>query len=793
MIRRLSYTVVGLALLAILLAVAGYSYVAADLPDPVSLRDVRLQVPMRIYSADGLLLGEFGEQKRVPVAFDDLPRDLINAVLAAEDDRFFRHSGVDYAGLTRAAFELVRTGEKRQGGSTITMQVARNFFLGREKTYLRKAREIILALRIDRELSKEEIFALYANKIFLGHRAYGFAAAAQVYFDKPLDMLDVADVALLAGLPKAPSRFNPIADPERARVRRDYVLDRMLELGFISAEQHEKEIARRITARLHSLPIQVAAPYVAEMVRVWALEQFGPAAYTDGLSIYTTLCSRLQALAQQSLQVGLRAYDRRHGYRGALANHGDLATVEAARELLDVDQLGDGLERAVITRVDHTQAQAVTAFGSVSLDLEAVAWARPFIDVNRRGRTPRAVDEVLAAGDEVLLEFRGGAWKLSQRPLAEGAAIALAPDDGAIRALVGGYSFQRSHFNRVVQAERQPGSNFKPFLYSAALRHGYTPASLVNDAPVVFSGDTLAGDWRPENYSGQFFGPTRLRVALAKSRNLVSVRLASEIGVDHLRDHAMQFGFPAEKLPRNLSLALGSGAMTPLEVVRGYAVIANGGFLVEPHLVEHVESQQGEVLWATHAVAACRLCPESATEQADAGQGASVRLPGRRVAPRVQSAAENFILTTMLQEVIRSGTGRRALSLGRGDLAGKTGTTNDQKDAWFSGFNPELAATVWIGFDRPARLGRNETGAHAALPVWIDFMRGALAGRPEISLPQPPGVITARIDPQSGLLAESGQPDAIFEYFQAGLLPAAPPDSGSRGGVDEAGAVIDLF
>ncbi|MEC9341120.1 MAG: transglycosylase domain-containing protein, partial [Pseudomonadota bacterium] len=654
MIRRLLVGAIAGALLLLVLAAIGYSYVATDLPDAQALRDVQLQVPLRIYSGDGLLIGEFGEQKRVPVAFDDLPKPLIEAVLAAEDDRFFHHAGVDYAGLLRAVVELVRTGEKRQGGSTITMQVARNFFLGREKTYLRKAKEIVLAIRIEHELSKREIFELYANKIFLGHRAYGFAAAAQVYFDAPLDRLDVADLALLAGLPKAPSRFNPVADPERARIRRDYVLARMLDLDFIDAEEYRRAREHPITARLHQLPFEVDAPHLSEMARIWALDQFGPAAYSDGLSLHTTISAPLQRQALIALQQGLRAYDRRHGYRGALANHEPSQDIDTLRQKLTGKTPSDGLVHAIVASTEESTALLITRDGLVSLDMDAVSWARPYIGVNRLGPSPRRMSDLLAPGDEVLLERSPEGWRLAQWPQVEGALVALSPDDGAIRALVGGYDFSRSLFNRVIQADRQPGSNFKPFVYAAALDKGFTPASLVNDAPVVFHGDTLAGDWRPENYSGRFFGPTRLRVALAQSRNLVTVRLAADIGIDKLREYVARFGFPQEKLPRNLSLALGSGALTPLEIARGYAILANGGFLVEPHFVEYVVDQRGEVVWTKEVSVACRSCPgfDAAVPQEEgypSGHTSSVFT----TAPRVQPAAENFILTTMLREVIR--------------------------------------------------------------------------------------------------------------------------------------------
>ncbi len=742
-----------------------YVVVLPTLPPVERLKEVRFQVPLRIYTRDGRLMAEFGEKKRTPVKIEDVPPLLVKAVLAAEDDRFYRHPGVDWQGILRAAWHLLLTGRKTQGGSTITMQVARNFFLSSEKTYLRKLREIVLALRIEQTLSKDEILELYLNKIYLGQRAYGVAAAAQVYYGKPLEELTLAQLAMIAGLPKAPSRDNPIADPRRAVERRNYVLRRMRELGYIDEAAYRESVAAPVTARSHRLRPEVEAAYAAELVRSLVVARYGEEAYTAGLVVRTTLEAPLQEAAVRALREALLAYDRRHGYRGpegrvALAPG---AGPEAWRRALAGKGPVGGLQPAVVVAVAE-RAAAIYIKGPAGegrlglIPWEGLSWARPYEDENHRGPPPRTAGEVVAVGDLVRVRPRAdGGFDLAQLPEVEGALVALRPMDGAVVALAGGFDFRRSKFNRAVQAARQPGSSFKPFIYSAALERGFTAATVVNDAPVVFDDPALERAWRPENYSGRFFGPTRLREALVHSRNLVSIRVLRAVGLEPTLRHLARFGFDPERLPRDLSLALGSGVVSPLQLAAGYAVFANGGFRVEPYFIEEVRTQDRRVLMRAQPWMACEACAE---------------LPeGGRPAPRAIGARNAYLMTSMMRDVIRRGTGRRARALGRRDLAGKTGTTNEQRDAWFAGFHPSLVAVSWVGFDDSRPLGRRETGARAALPAWMAFMREALRGVPEAPLVQPPGLVTVRIDPRTGLLAPPGARRAVFETFRAEHVP----------------------
>ncbi len=800
-VRILGMLALACGLLAVVAGAAVYWHLAPQLPSVETLRDVRLQVPLRVYSADGALLAEFGEKRRVPLTLNQVPETMVQAVLASEDERFYEHPGVDWQGLTRAVIHLLRTGEKGPGGSTITMQVARNFFLGREKTYVRKLNEILLALKIERELGKDEILELYLNKIFLGHRAYGVGAAALVYYGKPIAELNLAQTAMIAGLPKAPSRFNPVANPSRALERRNYVLGRMRELNYIGDEQLQAALAAPVTARVHVQRADVeSADYVAEMARAWMEERYGEEAYTSGFRVHTTVRAPLQDAAVKGLRDALVEYDTRHGYRGAEQNGTPPASeAELTGLLADVPVVG-GLRPAVVTAVAE---RAATVFakdlGTVELTWDGLSWARRHIDENRLGPEPKQASDVVSPGDLVrIMQLKteppkqdgknatGDAapalrWRLTQIPDAEGAFVALSPRDGAVLALVGGFDFFRSKFNRAIQAERQPGSSFKPFIYSAAIEYGFNAGSIVNDAPVVFDDPSLEAAWRPENYSGKFFGPTRLREALYKSRNLVSIRLLRAIGIDYAVEYIARFGFNRERLPRNLSLALGSGAVKPIELAAGYAVLANGGYRVEPYLIARVESDEGGEVYRAMPLTVCEACETAPAAGAQAlpvaatpgtGTGPAPYRP-ERPAPRVIAAENVWLMHSMMRDVIARGTGVRARVLGRQDLAGKTGTTNDQQDAWFSGFNLELVATGWVGFDKLAPLGRRETGGRAALPMWIDFMRVALEGRPERLLKQPEGLVSVRIDPLTGKLAQAGDPDAIFEYFHAGRAPNA--------------------
>ena len=794
-------------LLVLALCLAGAAavmwYILPQLPPVESLKDVRLQTPLKVYSSDGLLIAEFGEKRRNPVRIEQVPPLLKEAFIASEDDRFYEHPGVDWMAIVRAVVGLVSTHEKKQGGSTITMQVARNFFLSPEKTYERKLKEVVLACVIERELSKDEILELYLNKIFLGHRAYGVGAAAQVYYGVTLDKLDLAQIAMIAGLPKAPSRSNPISDPDAARERRSYVLGRMLKLGYIDQIQYSAAVDAPVNAQWHGQAVEVPASHVAEMVRDFMLDKYGEAAYTSGLRVFTTVPSSLQNAATKALRTGLFDYDRRHGYRGpearvALAPQEDTA---AWHRILTKYPESAGLQPAVVLTVQDRQVVAFhDSAGVVTLPWEGLSWARKYLSEDGVGAAPGKAADLVQRGDIIRVRWvdpgtdpknadtvaASGYWALAQLPAVEGALVSLDPSDGKVLALVGGFDFQQSKFNRVLQARRQPGSNFKPFIYSAALDKGFTAASFVNDAPIVFETPGLENAWRPENYSGNYFGPMRLREALTKSRNLVSIRLLRAVGIKYALDFIQRYGFKRGELPANLSLALGTGEVTPFELVRAYAVLANGGYKVEPYFVGRIETAEGVAMYKANPLTVCHECEKMALdvdgEPADIESLRDMQQhPPPNVAPRVVTAENAWIMNSILQDVITRGTATRARELQRKDLAGKTGTTNDQKDAWFSGFNARNVTTVWVGFDRVAPLGRRETGAQAALPMWMDYMRVALADMPESEIEQPAGVVTVRIDPDTGLLAGANNSHAIFESFRAADMPGRADEGGEEG------------
>jgi len=766
--------------------VGAYLYVAPELPPVESLREVQLQVPLRVYTRDGRLIAEFGEKRRTPVSYDDVPARMVQAITAAEDDRFFDHPGVDYQGLVRAAVGLLLTGEKRQGGSTITMQVARNFFLTREKTYLRKIKEIFLSLRIERELTKQEILELYLNKILLGHRAWGVGAAAEVYYGKTLSQLTLAEIATIAGLPKAPSSDNPISNPERASARRGYVLRRMLELDHISDAEFDEASAAPIATIVHGPTVALDAPYVAEMVRADMVERFGPEqAYSAGYKVTTTIDSKLQSTAVAVLRKALLAYDNRHEYRGASARIALPVTDEPARwtDILRDYPVVAGLQPAVVLESDQERARVVTpAAEFIELGPAALTWGLKFREEKRTEDdepVPLArPNDVLQPGDVIYLHADPeDGWVLSQIPDVQGAFVSVAPNDGAIVALSGGFDYYTSKFNRAVQARRQPGSAFKPFVFSAALENGFTPATIVNDAPVVFEDAALEDTWRPENYSQRFYGPTRLREALVRSRNLVSIRVLREIGIANAIDYLQTLGFDRERLPRDLSLALGSIALSPLELATEYSIFANGGFRVEPYYIERIEDSGGKVLFQADPLMVCVDCaviddmnplPETA---ADPCKLKRPFIYADQMATRVLNEDNAWLVVDMMRDVVRRGTAASANQLGRSDLAGKTGTTNDFRDAWFSGFNDQIVATVWVGFDQERPLGPAEVGGTAALPAWIDFMRVALDGMEEHTTITPPGLIRVKISPESGLLARADDSDAIFEIFRLGQIP----------------------
>lgn len=746
-----------------------YYYLEPTLPSIENLKSVKFQVPLRVYSNDNKLIAEFGEMRRIPLAYGDIPAPMVQAFLAAEDDRFFEHPGVDYKGLLRAAYQLLLTGERRQGGSTITMQVARNFFLSSEKTFTRKFSEIFLSLRIEHELTKQEILELYLNKIYMGNRAYGVGAAAMVYYGRTVDQLTLPQIAMIAGLPKAPSRYNPLADPDRSLQRRDYVLGRMAKLGFVTDQQEALAREAPITASLHTAQTEAEAPYVAEMVRAEMFDRYGNDAYTTGFNVYTTIDSHLQSVANQALRNNLQAYDLRHGYRGAeqhLGLTGDEESQTLDALLRDHRIVGDLLP-AIVTSTEEQKATVYLGEGRYeTLAWEGMEWARPFKSENQLGPKPEQTTDIIKPGDliRVIEKTSDGEshLRLAQIPAAESAFVALDPNNGAIRSLSGGYDFYHSKFNRVTQAMRQPGSGFKAIIYSAALEAGFTPASLINDAPVVFDDPSLEGAWRPENYSGKFFGPTRLRYALTKSRNLVSIRLLRSMGINHALEHARKFGFDPDNLPHNLSLALGSGAVTPLQMASAYAILANGGFKIEPHFINRIERDDGELIFQAIPATVCDNCTETTASE-------------QPVAPRVLSPQNHYLMNSMMRDVITRGTAIKARSLGRQDLAGKTGTTNDQRDAWFNGFNRSLVAITWVGFDSSKPLGRGEVGGRAALPAWIEFMQTALKDIPEQPLKLPSGMVTVRIDPKTGKRASVDQDDAIFEVFRSENAPKELP------------------
>ncbi len=772
----LSLGIVGTFVAALALG-AIYYYLEPGLPEIDNLRDVRLQVPLKVYSRDGKLVAEFGEQRRNPLDYDELPERMIQAFLSAEDASFFDHQGVDLSSLLRAGIQLALTGEKKQGGSTVTMQVARNFYLTPKKTYTRKLSEIFLALRIERQLSKQEILELYLNKIYLGHRSYGVSAAARVYYGKTVQELDIAQTAMIAGLPKAPSSFNPIANPPRAIKRRNYVLDRMHALGHISEVQYEEAVAQPITASRYAPEMQLEAPYVAEMVRADLVERFGPEAYSGGFRVYTTILAAQQEAANQALRTALDAYTERHGYFGAEDKLDPVPSEQPALDaaLADRPSVGE-LRPAVVTAIDQQSATIYLGRGKTgSIGWDQMKWARPHISTDRLGPNPKQVTDVLGIGDIVRVktvavddDYR---WRLAQIPRAAAALVALDPSDGAISALVGGYDFYYSKFNRVTQAKRQPGSGFKAFIYSAALENGFTPGSLINDAPVVFEDPSLEGAWRPENYSGKFFGPTRLREALTKSRNLVSIRLLRSMGIEAALQHIARFGFRPEELPHNLSLALGSADVTPLQMANAYAVLSNGGYQVTPYFIERIEQDGVGTVYEADPLVACVDCPP--LQRNSAGD--------IRFAPRVLEARNRYLMYSMLQDVIRRGTATKARELSRKDLAGKTGTTNDQRDAWFNGFNQHLVANVWVGFDDNSKLGRGEVGGRAALPAWISFMRAALASVPDSEPQMPPDLVSVRIDPRTGIRATAATENAIFEVFRKENVPGSGTTVASGG------------
>ncbi|NBB10995.1 PBP1A family penicillin-binding protein [Pseudomonas sp. SLFW] len=807
----------------LLLGLSGaFLYLSPNLPSVDALRNIQLQIPLRVFSSDGKLIAEFGEMRRSPIRFADIPPNFIHALLSAEDDNFANHYGVDPSSLMRAASQLVKSGHIQSGGSTITMQVAKNYFLTSERSFSRKTTEILLALQIERQLTKDEILELYVNKIYLGNRAYGIEAAAQVYYGKSIRDLSVAQMAMIAGLPKAPSRFNPLANPVRAKERRDWILGRMFKLGKIDQNTYQVALAEPINASYHVQSPEVNAPYIAEMARAEMVGRYGSEAYTEGFRVTTTVPSNLQEDANKAVQDGLIEYDQRHGYRGPESRFPGLTRDGWVQELTKQRPIS-GLEPAIVSQVDKTGIHVLTRNGEKeeTVAWDSMKWAKAFLNTNSVGANPKQPSDVAHVGDLVRVQRQpDNSLKFSQIPQAQSALVSLDPHNGAIRALVGGFAFEQSNYNRAMQAKRQPGSSFKPFLYSAALDNGYTAASLVNDAPIVFVDEAVDKVWRPKNDTGTFLGPIRLREALYKSRNLVSIRLLQSLGVNTAINYITRFGFNKQDLPPNLSLALGTATLTPMEIVSGWSTFANGGYKVSPYLIDKIEDREGKTLFVANpptvpandpnpkavneamvSNATTYAAPETPALTANTVPNAldtSGAPPTPAVAPRIVDGRTTYILNSMLQDVIKRGTGRRALSMNRPDIAGKTGTTNDSKDAWFSGYNGDYVTTVWTGFDQPESLGRHEFGGTVALPIWMNYMSAALKEKPPHVQAEPDGILSLRIDPVSGRSATPSTAGAFFELFKSEDTPPSVnelnggPAPGSPLPADES-APIDLF
>ena len=822
-----------LVFITILATFVLYLTLRDELPDINSLKDVQWQTPMKIYSHDGLLISQFGEKKRKPLTFDEIPQQLVDALLATEDDRFYFHFGVDPIGMTRAVLGKL-TGNDKGGASTITMQVARNFFLTREITAIRKIREIFLSFHIESLLTKNEILTLYINKIPLGHRSFGFGAAAQVYYGKDLKQLSLAQIAVLAGLPKAPSTYNPISRPDRATFRRTTVLQRMLVSGYITEQEYQQAKTAPITGKRHGAKIELDAPYVAEMAHQKMIARYGTEqAYTGGFKVFTTVTNKLQKAAHSAVTTNLLRYDQRHGYRGAILSlrpqlDGNTAEIENATtadelELLqESEPLTDEEISSALSKINYYQMlvpAVVTKINERSIDITlrddvkavipwaGMAWARPYINDQKQGPPPKNASDIFNYGDVILVNLIAfDEYRLSQLPRASAAIISISPDNGAIKAAVGGFSYKQSQFNRVTQAKRQVGSNIKPFIYSAALDKGYTLASLINDAPINQWDKSTGVVWRPKNSPETYVGPIRMRLALAQSKNVIAVRLLQDIGVDNAIDYLSNFGFAPDELPRNESLALGSASLTPQEVATGFATFANGGFLIEPYIIERVENADGEILYQAEPVVACDPCETLETNNQNIehnselapvnNQSISTKMLTIKSAPRVITEQNAFLITQALNSAIWGadwstennwqGTGWRARTLKRRDIAGKTGTTNESKDAWFSGFSRRLVTTSWIGFDDPSRnlgksvynnnLGKNqitgkEFGAKSAQPAWVDFMKVALADIAIEPFEPPAEIVSVRIDKSTGKLTTNTNKSSLFEYFQLGTAP----------------------
>ncbi|MCY9825194.1 penicillin-binding protein 1A [Vibrio chagasii] len=803
-----------------------YYYVKPELPDVATLRDVELQTPMQVFSQDGKLISQFGEKRRIPVTYDEIPRHLVEALIATEDSRFYEHPGIDPIGITRAAIVVAMSGSAKQGASTITQQLARNFFLSNEKKIMRKIKEIFIAIHIEQLLSKEEIMELYVNKIFLGHRSYGFGAAARVYFGKDLPDLTLSELATLAGMPKAPSTMNPIYSIERATNRRNVVLRRMLDEKYITQAEFDEASNEQLVSKYHGAEIELSAPYVAEVARAWMVERYGEDAYTSGMKVYTTVDSKLQKAANHAAIKNLLGYDERHGYRGA-----EKVLWQTAQSAWDHDKIvkhlksqptyGD-LVPAVVTAVDSKSAQVwVKNQGEGTIEWQGMNWARKFLTDDRQGPAPSQAKEILAVGEQVWVRHEAitgdevseeateesttaesdtpVVWRLSQVPNANTAFVAMNPNNGAVLSMVGGFNFVHNKFNRATQSIRQVGSGIKPFIYSAAIEKGLTLASLINDAPINQWDKSQGTAWRPKNSPPTYVGPTRLRIGLAQSKNVMAVRVLREVGLDDTRNYLTRFGFDIDEVPRSETIALGAGSLTPMKVAQGYSVFANGGYYVEPFYISRVETPFGETEFeATPKVVCKEDCKQTITTDPMADEFAEQDVDAKvQYAPQVISEQNAFLVREMMYSNIWgggdwsagtgwNGTGWRAQPLKRRDIGGKTGTTNDSKDTWYSGYGPGMVATVWVGFDNHNRnlgrtkansnLGKNqitgaEAGAKTAEPAWVDFMGTALAGVPAQRKEIPENIVRVRIDRDTGLLTNKYDSSSMFEYFEKGTEP----------------------
>ncbi|MEZ9281505.1 penicillin-binding protein 1A [Vibrio cyclitrophicus] len=803
-----------------------YYYVKPELPDVATLRDVELQTPMQVFSQDGKLISQFGEKRRNPVTYDEIPRHLVEALIATEDSRFYEHPGIDPIGITRAAIVVAMSGSAKQGASTITQQLARNFFLSNEKKIMRKIKEIFIAIHIEQLLSKEEIMELYVNKIFLGHRSYGFGAAARVYFGKDLPELTLSEIATLAGMPKAPSTMNPIYSIERATHRRNVVLRRMLDEKYITQAEFDDARNEELISKYHGAEIELSAPYVAEVARAWMVERYGEEAYTSGMKVYTTVDSKLQKAANQAAIKNLLGYDERHGYRGA-----EKVLWQTAQSAWDQEQIvkhlksqptyGD-LVPAVVTAVDSKSAQIwVKNQGEGTIEWQGMNWARKFLTDNRQGPAPSQAKEILAVGEQIWVRHEAVTgdevseepteesattesetpilWRLSQVPNANTAFVAMNPNNGAVLSMVGGFNFVHNKFNRATQSIRQVGSGIKPFIYSAAIEKGLTLASLINDAPINQWDKSQGTAWRPKNSPPTYVGPTRLRIGLAQSKNVMAVRVLREVGLDDTRNYLTRFGFDIDEVPRSETIALGAGSLTPMKVAQGYSVFANGGYYVEPFYISRIETPFGEIEFEATPKVVCKdNCEQNVTTDPMADEFAEQDVDAKvQYAPQVISEQNAFLVREMMYSNIWgggdwsagtgwNGTGWRAQPLKRRDIGGKTGTTNDSKDTWYSGYGPGMVATVWVGFDNHNRnlgrtkansnLGKNqitgaEAGAKTAEPAWVDFMGTALAGVPAQRKELPENIIRVRIDRETGLLTNKFDSSSMFEYFEKGTEP----------------------